>query len=138
MDSNHGSYAIAEENADTDIEIQNCLFNENAGGILLDEGLIDIPSVFALHFGVAEASDNLSGDPLFRNREEENFRLRWGSPAIDASSEFVSPQQDLDGLPRPVDFPGLGTDGERLGADLGAYEFQIPVTQTGLTWQLYD
>ncbi len=52
-------------------------------------------------------------DELFADPETENYRLRFGSPAVDAGTEFLAPLLDLDRLPRPA--------GE--GFDIGAYEW---------------
>jgi hypothetical protein len=56
-------------------------------------------------------------DPAFAGADASDFRLAWGSPAIDAGLNlgFAS---DLDGAARPT----------RLGYDLGAYEeWQVPI-----------
>jgi len=51
------------------------------------------------------------GDPLFRNPALGDFRLQWGSWAIDRGLS-LGYTQDLDGLPMPVG----------VAPDLGAYE----------------
>jgi hypothetical protein len=70
-----------------------------------------------------------SGDPGFREGEDGEFRLRWGSPCIDAAfvsapagaSDVIGASRDLDG--------NLDTHGT---TDLGAYEFQpLELTTTG-------
>jgi hypothetical protein len=70
-----------------------------------------------------------SGDPGFRNGADGDFRLRWGSPCVDAAfvnapagaSDVVGTSRDLDG--------NLDTHGT---TDLGAYEFQpLELTTTG-------
>jgi parallel beta-helix repeat protein len=53
----------------------------------------------------------VSGDPQFLNPNSD-YRLRFGSPALDAGDPAVAPSEDLDGTPRPTG-PGI---------DLGAYE----------------
>jgi len=64
---------------------------------------------------------NIDADPLFRDPENDDFRLRLGSPCIDSASTS-GPDRDLDGAPRPMDIPGVGRDGP--GAfDMGAYEY---------------
>jgi hypothetical protein len=62
---------------------------------------------------------NLSQDPLFRDPDGMNFRLRAGSPAIDTGSEAAAPDVDFERDMRPV-------DGNKDGAartDIGFDEF---------------
>ena len=63
--------------------------------------------------GGAPGTDNLDLDPLFVDPEQGDFRLRDGSPAIDAGTADGAAVVDLDGNERP-----LGG-----GVDMGAYEY---------------
>jgi hypothetical protein len=80
---------------------------------------------------------NVDADPRFTNpqgidgvagTEDDNLRLRWDSPCIDAGDNSAVPPgvtTDLDGKPRFIDDPdtpdtGLGTPPI---VDMGAYEF---------------
>jgi len=66
---------------------------------------------------------NIDGDPVFVDRDNEDFRLQVFSACIDAAS-ISGATTDLDGRLRPVDIPGIGRDGE--GAfDMGAYEYPL-------------
>lgn len=66
-------------------------------------------------------------DPLFQDPLRGNYRLRPGSPCINQGAytyAYVSGPSDLDGRPRLVGG----------NVDLGAYEFQDPVTDSFLVW----
>jgi hypothetical protein len=70
-----------------------------------------------------------SGDPGFRQGEDGEFRLGWGSPCIDAALVNAPPDtRDVVGSPRDLD-GNLDTLGK---TDIGAYEFQpLELTTTG-------
>jgi len=65
------------------------------------------------------------GDPLLVNPGAEDYRLRAGSPAIDAIPTSLAPSVDLEGKPRP----------QGSGADIGPYEL-VPATQTSFDFFL--
>lgn len=56
---------------------------------------------------------DISSDPLFFDRGEGGFHLRFGSPCIDAGTSDGAPTIDLDGVARP--------QGDEV--DIGAHEF---------------
>lgn len=60
-----------------------------------------------------------TGDPLFVNRASADYRLRSGSPCIDAGDPVTAPSEDYLGHSRPVDGNG---DGVAL-PDIGCYEY---------------
>jgi len=85
--------------------------------------------------GVYPGTGNINQDPLFIDPVPEdkapttdgNYRLRIGSPAIDAgTNDVVTVNMDLDGNPRIVDGTGDGT----AIVDMGAYEFQVHLEYT--------
>ena len=85
-----------------------------------ESGSGDFGGTCANQIGV---NGNISADPRFVN-PPSNFRLRGGSPAIDAGDNNAPnlPTKDFAGNPRIVN----GNDGSSPIVDMGAYEF-IPV-----------
>jgi hypothetical protein len=73
------------------------------------------------------AEKNIDADPLFASTTD--FRLQAGSPSIDAADPASTLTSDLAGAPRPVD----GDDDGLARADQGAFEFQPPEANLGLT-----
>jgi hypothetical protein len=70
---------------------------------------------------VTPGTGNITADPLFRDPAGD-FRLRFGSPAIDsggACQAICQSTPDLDGRTRPIDGDGDGT----ATRDMGAYEY---------------
>ncbi|MBN1669794.1 MAG: right-handed parallel beta-helix repeat-containing protein [Kiritimatiellae bacterium] len=57
---------------------------------------------------------NLTADPLFANPDTADFRLRPGSPAIDAGAPLAEVGTDFEGTARP----------QGAAWDIGAYEFR--------------
>lgn len=63
------------------------------------------------------------GDPAFANPGVGDYRLIPASPAVDACSDIVEREIDVDAQPRGMDLP-LVPDQEGP-YDLGAFELQI-------------
>jgi hypothetical protein len=63
--------------------------------------------------GVTTGAHSLIGDPRFIDPLQNDYHLRFDSPAIDHGVD-AGVEADLDGSSRPIDF----------GFDIGAYEFQ--------------
>ena len=66
---------------------------------------------------------NICSDPLFVDPVAGDYRLRVGSPCIDAGNNNVAPSTDLDRNNRPIDGDG---DGIAI-VDMGAFEY-VPVS----------
>ena len=60
---------------------------------------------------------NIGADPQFVDLANSDFRLQFGSPAIDAGTNLAHITDDLDGNPRPLNGNNLG-----LFHDMGCYE----------------
>lgn len=66
--------------------------------------------------GVTTGPHSLIDDPHFIDTHQDDYHLRWDSPAIDRGVD-MGVSTDLDGAPRP----------EGSGVDIGTYEFQEPL-----------
>ncbi len=73
----------------------------------------------------ASGPGNITNDPAFNNLANDDFHLQPNSPCINSGNNaFVLVPADFDGNPRIVG----GT------VDMGAYEFQTPVSMTSYAW----
>lgn len=65
----------------------------------------------------AGTNNNFSADPLFLDPLVEDYRLRFGSPCVDAGEpDLVVPRSDLLGTPRDLNGDLLGTSAVDVGA----------------------
>lgn len=71
----------------------------------------------------AGANGNISADPRLANRSRGDYRLRFGSPAIDAADGSFAAAADALGLARHDDPRTANTGTGAPPADLGAFEF---------------
>src|SRR6266567_2078737 len=95
--------------------LNNCVSFRNTG----DFGCEDCGSPGSL------VGNNWFGDPLFVDLATGNLRLQPNSPCINAgNNSYVTNATDLDGNPRIAG----GT------VDIGAYEFQSPVSMISYAW----
>ncbi len=70
--------------------------------------------------GSVGATGNITANPLFSSTVLNDFRLKIGSPAIDAGTNTNAPAKDILGVARPF--------GAKV--DAGAYEFTAQISQT--------
>lgn len=73
-----------------------------------------------------DAGGNITNDPEFASLAEGDFHLSINSPCVDSGTNLVAVTGDLDGVPRPLDGNGDGTN----GWDMGAYEFVHPTADS--------
>lgn len=71
--------------------------------------------------GSWNGTGNSGLDPGFIDYSGGDFRLSESSPCLDTGKPNRS-LQSLNGVPRPVDLPGIGADGADRGPDRGAFE----------------
>jgi len=81
-----------------------------------------------------DQNGNLTGDPLFVDRNAGNYELGSGSPAIDAGRGIHAPGEDILGRRRHDDqgMPNIG-NGYPSFVDIGAYERQEDSPTADLT-----
>ncbi len=130
----------------------NCVFISNGSGVFRHGGTLDaINCIMAYNTVEGSGGDSgtpnvsysclynpassngkwsggdgiITGDPLLRNVELEDFTLKVGSPCIDAGDGESAPESDYFGQPRVQDshVPGVGTSSAN-GAipDIGIHE----------------
>ncbi len=99
--------------------LNSILWEEEGQDIGVDTGGNFVITFSNVEDAAPPGQGNISKDPMFVDPTHGNYRLRRGSPAIDAGTNQGAPDHDLDGLARPF-------DGDRDGdavTDMGAYEF---------------
>jgi parallel beta-helix repeat protein len=99
--ANSGAGIVVSSTDGRDTVIKNNILFQNKGPSLSDRGARTVQS------------HNLTADPQFENGSIGDFRLRAGSPAIDAGVTLSEVPTDSKGTPRP-----RGTE-----YDVGAFEF---------------
>jgi Right handed beta helix region/Protein of unknown function (DUF1565) len=130
FNQNRGAIVVWQEDA-ADCTIQNNVLYRNAVAIgggacqgiefvgagrghVIRKNLFFAPDRTSIGKGSANysATENVEKDPLFVDPERFDFRLRKGSPAIDAGTPDGALSSDRDGTPRP----------QGRAPDIGAYE----------------
>jgi len=115
------------------IEAENCIIANSTTGSSIEGAVTlrycDLWSSYPGSYNppVIGQDGNISADPKFVNEGQQDYRLNYGSPCIDAADTTVAPAQDALGSPRYNDPRTVvktgvpGTSG--LYADIGAFEF---------------
>ncbi len=115
--NDHSGHALLDFNQPSTITLLNSIV-WNSGGIACGAGGGGCDFTYSDLQGGWPGAGNIDANPQFVDAANGNFRLRWGSPAIDAGSNSGAPPFDLEGVARPQDG---NFDGIRV-ADMGAYE----------------
>lgn len=101
-------YGVDENVASVPGKVWYNLFYANGSGLYRDAGTTDYYTSATMNSGVAECKNNLDGDPMFVDRVNGDYRLRSGSPAINAGD------------------PGTPLDPDGTRADIGAL-YYVPI-----------
>lgn len=97
------------------------------------------PNTITVSYSIVQGgytgTGNINADPLFIDPLNGDYHLQSGSPAIDtgmnaSGAAYGSVVDDIQGTLRPLDGDGLGagTTGDGSDYDIGAYEYNTPVT----------
>src|SRR6185436_12351386 len=105
---NNNQNAIYENDVNADPTVQNNLFFSNPNGVYFDEATTSIASGSSLN-ALAEADNNIDGDPLFENAGAGDYSITETSPARDAGILAGSPAFDKDSQIRDT-LPDIGFD----------------------------
>ncbi len=118
-----GPAAVVTLDDSSDATLINCIIDDD--GTTRDDEVSPAVVVLWSLFGAGEAGDPLEhnqvGDPLFIDREGDDFGLAVGSPAIDHADGCFAPSVDLIGRAR-FDVAAAVDGGQGPRADLGAIE----------------
>ncbi len=107
--SYNSGYGVNEAGSMEDPEkVWYNLFYANTSGLYYDEGNTEYYTVSSLNSGVAECANNIDGDPAFKDRTNNDYRLQSASAAIDTGD------------------PNFPNDPDDSRVDIGAYYFTIP------------
>ena len=129
MRSNSGSATGRMENCT--VYGNTLVYNSNAAGIYMS-GWTVINSIvygnkatltsgsvtYSLMPDAVEGEGNITGDPLFVDEENGDFKLTYASPCVDSGTELETVTVDLEGAVRPQDAKLSGTP----VTDRGCYE----------------
>jgi hypothetical protein len=112
------------------IEMTNCILRDGGSEVWNNDGS-EITITYSDVQGGWAGEGNIDADPLFVEPGywdagggvwvEGDYRLRAGSPCIDAGTD-ADVYTDIEGNIRPFDFPGPDNNGGLPDFDIGAYE----------------
>lgn len=113
-------YGGAIEITGVDLNITNCIFWDNTpNDVRSDASRPSLSNCIIPGGWIWPGENNIDADPLFMNQSNGDYRLRFGSPAVDTGSQSIQAHStDADGEARIVD----GDFDEVALIDIGAYE----------------
>ncbi|MCB0263073.1 MAG: right-handed parallel beta-helix repeat-containing protein [Calditrichaeota bacterium] len=116
----NAGYGIREydSTADPGIVSYNLFFN-NDNGFYLDEGTDIYVTANEINVNVAEANNNIEGDPLFVNKANSDYHLQVCSPAIDKGD----PSFPFENEPQP--------NGNRINSGAYGNTTEAAITDSG-------
>jgi hypothetical protein len=90
--------------------------NTTTGAMLVNNLIYGQPiAILGSNAQVIQSNNLINIDPGFVAGAQQDFRLKAGSPAIDAGTALSTVPDDFDGVPRP----------QGPGFDIGAYEYAV-------------
>ena len=102
------------------VSLTNSIVWGNPGGNLAcEDGTCNI--MYSDIEGGGTDAGNIDEDPMFVDPVNGDYRLKFGSPCIDAGTDSGAPDHDIVGTERPLDGDGDGTK----TTDIGAFEFML-------------
>lgn len=99
--------------------LRNCILHGNQDDLLTNSPIQASYDLIG-DGDYAGTNGNIAADPLFFDPTRGEYRVRWGSPAIDAGDPALAGSLDLVGTARSID----GNLDLQVAPDIGAFEFE--------------
>jgi hypothetical protein len=121
-------------------EIRNCIIRNNLAGSGSQLYGLAIPRYSCIQDWDKGGQGNVNGDPCFVEAGywdangvwvDGDYHLLPTSPCIDAGMD-AGIYEDIEGNPRPIDYPDIDNNGELPEFDMGAYEMRMPPLEVAM------